>query len=366
MSKSLLIIIGIVVVAAGLWYGFSVMQNPGTSPLGSGKSAYAPIPTGQGRVVFALKDAAEASMQGATSILVTIDKVEAHNATQGWITVSTTTKQYDLLQLKQSGAVALLADANLAAGTYDQIRLDISTVDVITASGHHTAKLPSHMLKIVGDTVVTADHTSTVSIDFIADKSLHLTGKGVFILAPVVKLETKSDTRVDIDSDEHVTVKDGRVESETNEGMDEKGETKVDFELKGELDVDTDNMIRIKDGEKMEGEIQLNLTMQNNSGVSGTATLHEEDGKVTVTLKTNQNSVLGLIPPPAEPAHIHIGSCPNPGSVKYPLHDVMNGKSETVLNISLAQLKAQMPSAINVHKSSSEINTYIACGDIKF
>ena len=65
-----------------------------------------------------------------------------------------------------------------------------------------------------------------------------------------------------------------------------------------------------------------------------------------------------------QPAHIHIGSCPTPGAVKYPLINVVNGMSDTLLDVSLAQLKSELPLAVNVHKSAAEASVYVACGNI--
>jgi hypothetical protein len=45
------------------------------------------------------------------------------------------------------------------------------------------------------------------------------------------------------------------------------------------------------------------------------------------------------------------------------LNDVTNGKSDTTVNASLVSLM-NGNSAINVHKSATDIQTYVACGDI--
>ncbi len=222
MSKNLMIVIAVVLVGLGLWYF-----------LGSGTSA------ATGRVVFAVKDAA-ADMKGVTSIMLTVDKVEAHSAIGGWVTASSASKQYDLLQLKQTGAAELLADAKLAVGTYDQIRLNISHVSVVASGKTQDAKLPSNVLRIVGKIVVNADQTAVVTIDFMADKSLHLTGSGQYILAPVVMLESKSGVEVDIDSDEKVTVSGGKVDDNETAGMDEMGEVKANFELDDKVGINID------------------------------------------------------------------------------------------------------------------------------
>ena len=102
------------------------------------------------------------------------------------------------------------------------------------------------------------------------------------------------------------------------------------------------------------------LSALNQSGENGTATLQEVNGKVVVTLNAT-----GELAGASEPAHIHTGSCPNPGAVKYPLTNVVNGTSVTTLDVTLAQLKAMEPLAINVHKSVSQINWYVSCGDLK-
>src|SRR5258708_6611688 len=114
MSKGAWIGIVVVLVAGGLWWGLG--SHPG-SPSPSMSSSASPMANAQGRAVLMITDPGTGSVQGATSIMLTVDKVEVHSASQDWVTVSTAAKQYDLLQLKQSGAAMLLADANLAAGT---------------------------------------------------------------------------------------------------------------------------------------------------------------------------------------------------------------------------------------------------------
>jgi hypothetical protein len=111
------------------------------------------------------------------------------------------------------------------------------------------------------------------------------------------------------------------------------------------------------------GPVTITLNAQNNSGETGTATLAQTGGGLVVTLT--------LTPSPAgpQPAHIHKGTCakldPAPA---YPLTSVApssaSGTSTTTLTtVTLAQLAAGQY-AINVHKSASDIKTYVACGDI--
>ena len=117
---------------------------------------------------------------------------------------------------------------------------------------------------------------------------------------------------------------------------------------------------------QMEDELATNLlevalTEQNESGETGAATLLEENGKVTVTL-----AMAGGPGATSQPAHIHVGSCPDVGAVKYPLTNVVNGESTTTLEVTLAQLESELPLGINVHKSAAEAGVYVSCGNLVF
>lgn len=109
------------------------------------------------------------------------------------------------------------------------------------------------------------------------------------------------------------------------------------------------------------GVVTINLSSQNNSGISGTASLRQLQGKVAVSL-----NLTGSPANSSHPAHIHAGSCPEPGLVKYPLVNPVGGKSDTILDISLAQLKTEVPLAINIHASQTEPKTYVSCGNLVF
>lgn len=108
-----------------------------------------------------------------------------------------------------------------------------------------------------------------------------------------------------------------------------------------------------------DGQVVINLQQLNNSGESGIAILEEKAGYLNVTL----NVVGGKTGVP-QPAHIHVGTCPGLGTIKYSLKDVVNGVSTTVLNVNLAQLKQGLPLAINVHESNDNFKNYTACGEV--
>lgn len=104
--------------------------------------------------------------------------------------------------------------------------------------------------------------------------------------------------------------------------------------------------------------VEVAMGPQSGSGESGTAVLHAEGDRTRVVVQLD-NPVAG-----PQPAHIHLGSCPSPNPTPlFPLSGVVNGRSETVLDVNLGTLVAQAM-AINVHLSPQEISVYVSCGDI--
>lgn len=112
--------------------------------------------------------------------------------------------------------------------------------------------------------------------------------------------------------------------------------------------------------EEAASAVTVQLSAQNKSGESGTATLADENGKTRVVLK-----LVGAPSGVSQPAHIHMGSCADLGGIKYPLSYPVDGNSETLLDVLLAELKVQLPLAVMVHKNLEELGVYMACGDVR-
>ena len=106
--------------------------------------------------------------------------------------------------------------------------------------------------------------------------------------------------------------------------------------------------------------VTLTMSAQNGSGEDGTATLTQTAAGVQVVVS------LKNAPATAQPAHVHPGTCANLNPApQYPLTSVVSGSSTTVLKgVTLEQLLSGT-FAINVHKSTSDLGTYVSCGDIK-
>ncbi len=234
-----IVLVAIVIIGGGIY----LMNSTPKSDTATGEQKNT-----EGRVVFSVTDAA-ADMGIISEVNMKISKVEAHSAAEGWVTVSTTPRAYRLLSLNAKNDFELLADANMKAGTYDQVRLFVDAVTIDTTAGvSKTAKLPSNVLKINTELIVKEGTTSSVSFDFVANKSVHMTGNGTYIFAPVVKTETKSDTKVTVATNGIVSTTGGRVDEVNTVGMDVDGSVKADFNIKAadKLEIGTDNVIKIK------------------------------------------------------------------------------------------------------------------------
>jgi len=107
--------------------------------------------------------------------------------------------------------------------------------------------------------------------------------------------------------------------------------------------------------------VRITLDEQNKSGQAGEAVLTAV-GTSTVKVVL---SMSGKTSTTSQPAHIHIGACPNPGAVQYPLTNVENDGSETIIAVAFDELLSALPLAINVHKSAAAVKIYTSCGDIK-
>jgi len=100
----------------------------------------------------------------------------------------------------------------------------------------------------------------------------------------------------------------------------------------------------------------VTLNPTNNSNTSGTATLTPEGNQTKVVIQ-----VRGAPSDAVQPVHFHKGSCANldPKPV-YPLQDIKNGTSTTVVPVEMSELTAA-PHTINVHICAADMMTSVAC-----
>jgi len=119
---------------------------------------------------------------------------EKVSAEDGWVVINDQAQEFDLLTLSD-GATDLLGDAELEAGYYSQMRLEISASEIVIDGESYPVKIPSGTLKLVHGFDIVAGETTELVVDFDASRSIHEKGnKGDYQLKPTVRLITKKDT----------------------------------------------------------------------------------------------------------------------------------------------------------------------------
>jgi hypothetical protein len=103
--------------------------------------------------------------------------------------------------------------------------------------------------------------------------------------------------------------------------------------------------------------LTLDLAAQNSSGQSGTARLTAEGEKTRIVVE------LANAPDVAQPSHVHEGTCDDIGDVVAPLENVVDGRAEGVVDMSLAELR-RGGLIVHAHKSEAEYDTSVACAEI--
>ncbi len=155
------------------------------------------LQAGTGRLVLKIKDAP--GDLNITKAEITISEVRVHlsaaagnesgnetNVTAGWYTVVNQTQTYDLIALQN--VTDLLGSANLSAGWYTQIRLFVEKVVVTIDGVDYDCKLPSKTIKLIKPFRIAANMTTTLTLDFDVQQSVHETGNGKFMFKPTIKI----------------------------------------------------------------------------------------------------------------------------------------------------------------------------------
>jgi hypothetical protein len=103
--------------------------------------------------------------------------------------------------------------------------------------------------------------------------------------------------------------------------------------------------------------LTLDLAAQTGSGQSGTARLTADGEKTRIVVEVANP------PEAAQPSHIHKGTCDEIGDVVVPLENVVDGKAESVVDLSLTDLR-RGGLIVHAHKSEAEYETSVACAEI--
>lgn len=131
------------------------------------------------------------SLGNITSVKVKVLSASAyHKEKTFWTTVNDADVVIDLLELKKKSIEQVYGNKSLPEGNYSMLKLKIGDVKVTRNDKEEDAFLPSGELKIQMPIHIDADQQTKVTLDFVVDESLHKTGDGKIIFAPVLHVKS--------------------------------------------------------------------------------------------------------------------------------------------------------------------------------
>ncbi len=146
---------------------------------------------GTGTLVLQITDAP--GDLNISEALVTMSQVRVHfagideNGTSGeWITIVNESQTFDLIALVD--VTELFGTANLSAGWYTQIRLNVDEALVTIDGIQYDLEIPSKTVKLIKPFKIDANQTTTLTLDFDVQKSIRETGSGKYIMRPRIKV----------------------------------------------------------------------------------------------------------------------------------------------------------------------------------
>lgn len=148
------------------------------------------VEDGTGTLVLQITDAP--GDLNITSAIVTLSSVEVHlgsggnNSTVGWYTVAEGPNTYDLIDIKD--VKEFLGSAELSSGIYTQIRLHIDEAKATIDNVEYNLTVPSSSIKLVSGFWINESQTTTLTLDFDVNESIHKTGNDQYILQPTIRV----------------------------------------------------------------------------------------------------------------------------------------------------------------------------------
>jgi hypothetical protein len=127
-----------------------------------------------------------------SSALVTLSSIKVHkasagnNSSIGWMMVVEGAQTFDLVQLRN--VKELLGNTNLSIVQYTQIRLHIDDAQVTINGTDYDLQIPSENIKLVSGFWINESQTTTLTLDFDVNESVHRTGNDKYILQTTIKI----------------------------------------------------------------------------------------------------------------------------------------------------------------------------------
>jgi len=118
--------------------------------------------------------------------LIEVSRSQGENQDSEWLTLVEEPVTFNLIAL--AGVEEIVGDADIPAGTYNQLRMHVASVTVTLNGNEVEAEVPSDIVRVVHPVMVQADETTIATFDFNAEESVVVTGNDKVIFKPVVRL----------------------------------------------------------------------------------------------------------------------------------------------------------------------------------
>ena len=144
------------------------------------------IINGEGKGVLMLKITDAPPEIKITKALINISNIEVHLIATGWYTIIGEEQTFDLIQLKNIKKA--LGNKTLPVGRYTQIRFNIDDAFVTINGVDYKLTIPSKTIQLISPFSINNNETTTLTIDFDVQKSVHKTGNDKYIMNPTIKV----------------------------------------------------------------------------------------------------------------------------------------------------------------------------------
>ena len=174
----------------------SESSSSSQSSSGGGEESSGETTTTLGSLIIKMKDK---PVEDADQVWVTISNIVVHMADPDeFIEISDEEMEFDLLLLKNNPVP--IVSANLEAGHYNQIRMDVVSGSIVFLEDDgqeglvgvpYDLKIPSNEIKIPVQFYIEGNETTEITLDFDAEKSIKVTQQGKkdsYKLRPVLKV----------------------------------------------------------------------------------------------------------------------------------------------------------------------------------
>lgn len=209
----------------------------------------------EGELVFAITDA-PADLSNISELNIEFSSLEVFNDEFGWSNISLESSEFDLMQLREANRTQLMSNISVSQGEYSRIRLIVDNVTAIVDGEEMDVKLPSNRLTFDTRIEVEINETSLMLFDFKLNESLHVTGNGEYVMAPVIQIQSMKRVNISID-DNMLEIRNREMIRDREFGMDENGQFGPGFRIPANANItinETDGGINIDLGNRSQAQ----------------------------------------------------------------------------------------------------------------